>query len=500
MDERDFTQGLPVISPRNMLPVRVVGREQATQDTVTIAIALPGTNQSPAPYLPGQFVTLALPTPRDTLYRSYSLCGDGDYERPWEITVKKQQMGAVSTFFYNSVQVGTLLYASLPRGTFTLPARVQSDHRYVFVAVGSGITPIFGMLRALAKLPPAQRPLAQLHYASRSLDDIIYRTELDAIDPDERWLQQFHYLSSEKARMTVDAILYQSGSAPHRLHFYYCGPDSLKEDLIVALRSEDVPDEQIHTEVFATRQSGQGRPAYSLAGLPNVSQGGVLQIAQTGATIAVQPQETILTALERNGYHPEFSCRSGACGACKLRVLSGNVDPVGEVLTPAERTAGFVLSCIAHPLGEVTLATGGRPPAGAAIVDPNAASGIGGVPGNSRIMVRLGALAAVGVLVLAAWNLTDHKPLSWGTPAEAAPNTTSSSPTNTTPNTPLPPTATLRPKSTSIPAATATLAPGQIPPPTPTRAPTPPTATPAPTNTPAPTSTPKPRATSTPSK
>ena len=74
-----LTQGaLPVAAPTNMLPVRVVQRVEIAPDVVSVLIVLPGTQQAPAPYLPGQFVTLALPTPRETLYRSYSLCGSGD--------------------------------------------------------------------------------------------------------------------------------------------------------------------------------------------------------------------------------------------------------------------------------------------------------------------------------------------------------------------------------------------------------------------------------------
>jgi CDP-4-dehydro-6-deoxyglucose reductase, E3 len=166
--EDSMTRALPVAAPINMLPVQVIERNMIAPDVVSVQIVLPGTTQAPAPYLPGQFVTLALPTSRETLYRSYSLCGDGDAARPWELTIKRMQMGAVSNYFYQSVQPGTLLYASLPRGTFTLPSRVSPEMAFVFVAMGSGITPLMGMLRALRRLPERERPLVQLHYASRS--------------------------------------------------------------------------------------------------------------------------------------------------------------------------------------------------------------------------------------------------------------------------------------------------------------------------------------------
>jgi len=214
-----MTRGLPVASPAHMLPVQVLHREVIAPDVVSLFIVLPGTTQAPAPYLPGQFVTLALPTPRETLYRSYSLCGDGDASQPWELTIKRIEMGAVSTHFYKLVREGTLLYSSLPRGTFTLPSDLQPESALMMIAMGSGITPIMGMLRALARWSPEERPLVQLHYASRSADDMIFGAELDAMDPDQTWLRQRHYLSSEGNRMTVDTIVTSAGRMARRAHW-----------------------------------------------------------------------------------------------------------------------------------------------------------------------------------------------------------------------------------------------------------------------------------------
>src|SRR5260221_3644554 len=247
MRSRDDTlsRSLPVASPAHMLPVQVIHRMVIAPDVVSLFIVLPGTQQAPAPYLPGQFVTLALPTRRDTLYRSYSLCGDGDVRQPWELTVKRIEMGAVSTHFYNSVREGTLLYSSLPRGTFTLPKDLGPESALMMIAMGSGITPIMGMLRALAHKPPEERPLVQLHYASRSEEDIIFGAELDDMDPDQTWLRQRHYLSSEGNRMTVDDIVASAGRMARRANWYVCGAESLKGELQARLDRLGVPEQQV---------------------------------------------------------------------------------------------------------------------------------------------------------------------------------------------------------------------------------------------------------------
>ncbi|HEX8732288.1 MAG TPA: 2Fe-2S iron-sulfur cluster-binding protein [Ktedonobacterales bacterium] len=456
------TQGLPIVSPANMLPVQVVGREVIAPDVVSIHIVLPGARQAPAPYLPGQFVTLALPTPRETLYRSYSLCGDGDTARPWELTIKRMEMGAVSTYFYDSVVPGTLLYASLPRGTFTLPAHTSAETPLVMVALGSGITPIMGMLRAINRMPTERQPLVHLHYASRAPDVEIFGDELAEMNPDRTWLRQARYYSAHGDRLTPDAILERSGSLGKRAHWYMCGPESLKRDVQARLTHMGVPRNLIHSEIFATKSG----PAYAVESSGGV--GGRITLADTGDTIEAQPQETLLAALERSGYHPEFSCRVGSCGTCKLRVLAGQVNPVGEALSEADRAEGYVLSCIAHPIGDVTLQSGGG--SGGAAVGAGHAGHAG-----ARALVRLGAFVGVSALLFASWNMTNHRPTSWAAaaPVVASPTvgptatpTTSAHPTATTAtvksgsggSAPAPaPTATPKPKPK--PAATATPSP-----------------------------------------
>lgn len=434
------TMGLPLVSPANMLPVQVVKRVEMASGVVSVFIVLPGTRQAPAPYLAGQFVTLALPTPRETLYRSYSLCGDGDASRPWELTIKRMEQGAVSTYFYQHVVEGTLLYSSLPRGNFALPADLRPDMVFVMCAAGSGITPIMGMLRAVALLPPAARPLVQLHYASRSERDIIFRDELAAMDPQGTWLQQWHYLSTDGARMTSERIIARAGSIAPKAHWYVCGPDSLKHDLNKRLTAVGLRQSQFHAEVFA---AAPGRPAYRVAENEAEGDGGSMLIAETGAALDVRPEETVLVALERHGYHPAFSCRAGACGECKLKLLAGQVNPVGEALSQAERTEGYILSCIARPMGEITLASGGRPPAGVQRVAPEFAAAAGSAKRPAAVTgVRLLSLIGASALLLGSWNLTNHRPLSWDQPAQAAPAATATAPAGSS-------TATRGPKATA---------------------------------------------------
>src|SRR5206468_3866222 len=72
MTDAHSTAGGGDQAPMGLLTVQVVRREMAARDVVALWLAQPGTQRAPAPYRPGQFITLALPSASDTLYRSYS--------------------------------------------------------------------------------------------------------------------------------------------------------------------------------------------------------------------------------------------------------------------------------------------------------------------------------------------------------------------------------------------------------------------------------------------
>ena len=286
--------------------------------------------------------------------------------------------------------------------------------RLIFVAAGSGITPIIGMLSALALLPPEQRPAVQLHYASRSPAEMIYLRDLEALDPQSTWLRRSYYFSAQGTRLTPQRVLGAAWQLAAQAHWYICGPETLKRDLQKHLHANAIPAQQIHSEIFASPASS------NISQFPGAGNGATvrMRVADTGAVLNVQPGETLLTALERHGYDPDYSCRAGACGTCKLRLLGGKVHPAGDALSAAERQAGYVLSCVTRPAGDVVIASAGQAPA-------RGAAGNRRSPARRQAAIRrvrtMTAVAVFGLLV-GSWGLIHYKPDS----AQTA-NTSSSS-------------------------------------------------------------------------
>lgn len=72
----------------------------------------------------------------------------------------------------------------------------------------------------------------------------------------------------------------------------------------------------------------------------------------------VRQGESVLEAALREGLHLPYSCRNGACGTCKGKVLAGEVDPgtyEAKALSAGERAQGKVLFCQARPRSDLVI-------------------------------------------------------------------------------------------------------------------------------------------------
>ena len=82
----------------------------------------------------------------------------------------------------------------------------------------------------------------------------------------------------------------------------------------------------------------------------------IIRLKPSGKELTCEDSETVLGALERQGYALPNNCRAGACGECKCKVTEGQFDPgfiMPLALSPAEQAEGYGLMCMAKPTTEV---------------------------------------------------------------------------------------------------------------------------------------------------
>lgn len=90
---------------------------------------------------------------------------------------------------------------------------------------------------------------------------------------------------------------------------------------------------------------------------PEAAKSAVISFAKSGKEINCTSEQFILEVAEAEGLDVPSSCRSGNCGTCKQKLLSGEVEYEGEpnALSNSEKEQGFILTCISHPVGRIAI-------------------------------------------------------------------------------------------------------------------------------------------------
>ena len=78
-----------------------------------------------------------------------------------------------------------------------------------------------------------------------------------------------------------------------------------------------------------------------------------------GWTFDAEASLTLLQSAEQAGIRLPSSCRNGTCRTCMSQLLSGQVryDIEWPGLSREEKDEGWILPCIAYPLGDLVLAS-----------------------------------------------------------------------------------------------------------------------------------------------
>jgi ferredoxin-NADP reductase len=217
----------------------------------TVELEAPGW----AGHLPGQHVDVRL-TAEDgyQAQRSYSIATPAERSR-LAITVERIDSGEVSPYLAGELRPGDKLELRGPIGGYFVwePSR---GGPLLLAAGGSGIVPLMAMIRE--RVAMRSWVSIRLLASSRSLDDIIYRSELEAISRDEMGVEIIHTLTRSQPpewpgydRRVDREMLAEVGWPPTDGPLcYVCGPTGFVEAVASALVELGHPPEMVRTERF----------------------------------------------------------------------------------------------------------------------------------------------------------------------------------------------------------------------------------------------------------
>lgn len=296
-----------------LLTLTLARRETLADGVVRLTLTRADGLPLPA-WTPGAHIDLLL---GPGLERQYSLCGDPGDTSALQVAVLLEAAGrGGSQYVHDKLTEGATVRARGPRNHFVL---VDAE-RYLFIAGGIGITPILPMIAEAERRGADWR----LVYGGRTRSSMAFADALIASRPERVEVCP----QNETGLLDLDGLL---GVPRDDTAVYCCGPEPLLT--AVEERCASWPSAALHTERFAPKSLDDAGPSESFE----------VELAQSGMTLTVPADRSVLQVVEDAGVPVLSSCREGTCGTCETGVLEGVPDHRDSLLTPDEQAVGDVM-------------------------------------------------------------------------------------------------------------------------------------------------------------
>ena len=231
-----------------------------TANAVCLSFEVPAKLEEVFAFQAGQYLTLRAVIDDTTVTRAYSICDPPSSGR-LTVAVKRVDNGVFSNFANKHLHSGMTLDVMVPQGNFALPAIEAKDTNYLFIAAGSGITPIMSMLTAALEADSTAK--ATLLYGNQRSASIMFRQQLSFLK--NQYLQRFNWINI-LSRETLDAPLFngridnQKGAELSGKvldlngfnGFFLCGPESMISEVSRGLRDSGISEDKIKYELFGS--------------------------------------------------------------------------------------------------------------------------------------------------------------------------------------------------------------------------------------------------------
>lgn len=280
---------------------KVIQKEQAAEDTVSLKIQI---NRHFKMGQAGQHHPVIIEIQGRRYERTYSLT---QLDRQHVLlTAKKVENGIVSHWLSNHVKVGDILEFGQPYGDMLLPKEITP---LLLLAAGSGITPMYSLIKALEKNKHIEQQPVHLKYWVKKHADVAFKQQFEQLS--ERYSNfKFDVLYTQQVpfdtRLNVEHI--QSMQNLQQSAVYVCGPSGFvntAESLF-----QDV--QNFKSEAFSLT------PVISdETGFINVT------LTKSNKVVAIPKGQSILVGLEQQNIKPQHGCRMGICNKCACHKAQG---------------------------------------------------------------------------------------------------------------------------------------------------------------------------------
>ena len=156
-------------------PLTIAKTERLTKDSIALTFTVPEQLKQTFKYVQGQYLTLQATIDGQQVRRSYSIC-QGVEQQQLQVAVKAIADGVFSNYANQQLRPGMTLDVMPPQGRFYTKLDPLQIKHYLFIAVGSGITPNLSHIRSVLATEPQAK--VTLLYGNRNTGSMMFREQL----------------------------------------------------------------------------------------------------------------------------------------------------------------------------------------------------------------------------------------------------------------------------------------------------------------------------------
>jgi ring-1,2-phenylacetyl-CoA epoxidase subunit PaaE len=331
----------------------VISVIKETRDAVTICLKQPSLKK--IKYLSGQYITVSVNINGRKYKRPYSLSSSYDTDVTLNITVKRIPHGVVSNYLCDSVKPGQQLEILEPMGEMFFPVHEKVNSKIMLWAAGSGITPLFSILKSILKNYPSIN--VNLVYVNHDPDSAIYYEELNRLaESNSQQINFFNYFSRYdqphenvncyNSRLTVheiDELLIKPSIENQETLHYICGPKHLKEVIKACLYNKGHKSDNVISEDFDhVLDESQLQDVHT----QDVS----IHFDDKQFDVTVVRGKSILEAGLDQLIDLPYSCQNGSCKLCLARISQGRLKQITSNVNEFKSEGDSCLLCCSYPI------------------------------------------------------------------------------------------------------------------------------------------------------
>lgn len=310
-----------------------------------------------------QYVSVSLNIDGATVNKPYTIRSNpkdalGSENTSYTLTIKLTNPSYASKYILENWKEGDCVDISGPLGDFYYQNLRDAKH-VIAIAGGSGITPFYSMAAAI--VDGIEDFDMTILYGSRTADGILLKDEIEELAAKSNGrVKVVHVLSHEEKEgfehgfMTAELVKKYAPEGDYSV--FMCGPKAMYTFCEGEMKKLGLPKRRYRMEM-----SGDYLGAANNADFPAEKKDDEFKLTVVikgeKQVVPCKASESLLWAMERAAIKAPSHCRSGECGWCHSRLISGDVyipeDADGRRL--ADKKFGWIHPCCSFPMSDVEL-------------------------------------------------------------------------------------------------------------------------------------------------